>query len=254
MDNRTIRNYNENEDLNSVIELYKFHNPFFERRKEFFQYILCSPAVHKDGIFVSLFDDTVDGFLIVSINEDRGILVGEIIELFAICVISILELIQTAESYCLERGADIIYLRINIDSREYSILDKWVKYESSAIMAKPLSVYNILESILDIDILYELYTDRTILFVIDEEAIKVCVSSNSFNLTYSNIETNISDVFVAMTSKTFFGIIFGPINPYRAYITRKITIHGVPNSFKILKLLRCIKINVYGRIMLSDSV
>lgn len=256
MDKRTIRNYCEIDDLEAIMNLYKLNQHLFSRDVKLFKHFLEFPGVQNDSIFVSLANGTVDGIMIISIIGDRrGILVGKIIELLAISTFSTDDLIKKAEEYCVNRGADIIYLKPTVDISMLHALNKWIKYETpGVVMAKPLVILPIFKAVLNINLIHKYYINRNLLFVFDKEAIKLQVTQDSLDITHATKETENSDVRVMMESKTFLGIVFGSINPHLAYLNHKIRIHGVREIFTILRLLSSLKIDTFDRISLADSV
>ena len=255
MHNIMLREYNENDDLEGILNLYKSTNTFFSRDLEFFRHFTNFPGVHKEGIFVALRNGVVDGIAIVSVDEKEDVIEGKIIELLAKSILSMDVLIQRAVEYCCNKGADIIFLRPMMDSGMMDqVLNGWIKDDAGVIMAKPLSILPILQILLDVDLVKRFYTGKSILFVFSDETIEVKVTHESLCISHPIEEITNSDILVKMDPKTFLEIIFGLINPYIAYLTGKIRIRGVKNIFKILKMLNCLKINVWHSIAFVDDV
>ena len=255
MDNTTIRNYSEEDDLEGILNLYRATNTFFSRDMKFFRHFINFPGVQNDGIFVALRKGVVDGITIVSIDEKEDIVEGKIIELWAKNILSMSMLIQRAEEYCCNKGADIIFLKPTMDSSMIDqVLNGWVKDDAGVIMAKPLSILPILNVLLDIDQVKRFYTGKVLLFIFGDETLEVQVTHESLCISYPIAEITNSDVLVKMDPKTFLGIIFASINPFVAYLTGKIRIRGVKNVFKILKLLNSFKTTTCRNVALVDVV
>ena len=255
MHNTTIRHYNENDDLDAIINLYKSAPSFFPRDENIFRHFTNFPGVQEDGIFVVLTGEVIDGIAIVSIVEKDNIIEGKIIELLANSTLSMDLLVQKVEEYCRNKGADIIFLRpmIKCDVGE-QCLKGWVEDDSSVMMVKPISILPILQFLLDGDMVKKFYAAPNISFVFNDAKIEVKVTADSLYVMHPIAKNTNSDVLIKMNPKTFLEIIFGLINPYIAYLTGNVKIHGTKNIFNVLKLLKCLKTKMNQSIAIVDSI
>lgn len=250
-----MRNYHE-DDVAGVIGLYDstpIKGPFLVRNESFFRHFIRHPGVHN-GVFVAEKDGEIEGIAIVPISEKEDLIEAKIIELRARNPLITDLLVQRALQYCHDKRADIVYIRPPIYEGVDKIFERWIKVDSGIMMAKALSVLPILKPLLDTDLVRKQYAGKSLLFVFDEEIIRVEVSSNAINAAVIDKVPQNPHIVVRMSSKTFLEIVFGRANPLIAYLARKIEVRGLKNTLGILKLLHSIRTRASWNVALVDEV
>lgn len=243
-----MRTYRQ-EDLPYLIRLYNHTlagRPHFIRDENFLRYFMHCPGVDEDSIFVASVDDQITGFAILSVTiEEGGLRQGNIIELQAKDVSSIYTLIQAALDYCNGKDVDTIVVvppplpQVNV------VFKDWLKLETGVMMAKTLSLSSLLQALLSNEEIRKSYVGKKIVFHIGEEIVEV-----------GDIDRKPEEaaILVIMSPQTFLKIVFGQVNPYVAYLTRRIRVRGVRNTLPILKLLCMIKLHTPLYVSLADRM
>lgn len=247
-----VRTYRQ-EDLPYLIGLYNHTlvgSPHFIRNENFLRYFMHYPGVDEDSIFVVSVNDEITGFAILSITtEEGGLRQGDIIELQAKDVSSMHSLIQATLNYCNGKDVDTIVVVPPLLPVAKVALKDWLKLETGVMMVKTLPLSSLLQALFFNEEMRarirNSYGGKKIVFHIGEEIVEVGDIDS---------EPEEAAILVIMSPQTFLKIIFGKVNPYVAYLTRRIRVRGVRNTFPILKLLCAMKLPTPLYVSLADRM
>ena len=235
--------------LSRLIKLYNHtlaDTPHFIRDEDFLKYFMQCLGVNKDSIFVASVDDQITGLVIISITtENSGLKQGNIIELQAKDLPSTQALIQVALNFCKDKDVDMIVVVPLPLPKINAVFKDWLKLETGAMMAKALSISSLIRASLSNQEIRDSYEGKKIVFHIGEEIEKFGDITS---------ESEKTAILITMSQQTFLKIIFGQVNPYVAYLTRKVKIHPMQNIFPILKLLRRMKMPTSLYVSLIDRI
>ena len=242
--------------MDGIINLYNSslpNGPSFVRNADFLRHLMHYPGT-QDAIFVAEKGSEIEGIAIVSISNKEELIEGNIIELRAKNASTIDLLIQKTLQCCCARGVDIVSVRPLMDKDTAKIFDGWIKVDFGVMMAKPLYILPILEALLNTDLVKKHYTQKSLVFNLDEEIIRLEVSANGVQIGELGRPLENSAIQVTMSSKTFLDIIFAWANPYIAYLAGRIRIRGLKNALVVLRLLYSIRIESPWYVALADQV
>lgn len=251
-----IRRYRP-EDYSDVIKLYNStgsDGPFFARDEQYFNYFLAHPGVRPDSVFVAASEDGVEGVSIIAINQDERYTIGKIIELWASGKAVGSALVQKAVDYCCDKGVD----RLEISPPAFLDSDKtfaeWQKIsQQGVLMIKPLSLKPLLAALFDVTTLQRIKPSKGLLFVCDDETIRVKISGTSVSIEGNKSPRDGSYIMVKVSPQTLLELIFGSANPYVALLTGRIKIRPLRSTARALKILRAIRISQPWSLAIVDS-
>lgn len=241
----TVRTYKQ-EDLPLLIRLCNrtlAGLPHFIRDENFLRHFMHYPGVDGHSIFVALMGDQVTGLAILSITTEGGLRQGKIIELQAKDASSIRALIQATLNYCNDKDVDTIVVVPPPLQHANEVFEGWLKSETGVMLVKTLSPSSVLQALLSNEKVKDFFVGKKIVFHIGEEIIDVGNSDS---------EPCEAAIEVFMSPQTLPGIIFGHVNPYLAFLTRRIRVQGLRNIFSVLKLLCMMKLPTPLYLSLAD--
>lgn len=247
------------EDMPDVIKLYdqsQATNPHFVRDENFLSYFIHYPGAEEDSIFVASVNEEITGLAILSITTEKGgFRQGKIIELQAKDVSSANVLIQRCLNYCNSKNVDMIVVVPPPWLEEAMTLKDWLRFETGVMMVKTLSILSLLQSLLSSEKIRNAYAGERIGFKIGDEVIEIKKTSKLAEVSdIANRKPEEITVWVIMSPITFLQIIFGQVNPYIAYLTRRIKVKGVLCALPVLKLLRVMKLSAPIYVSLADMM
>jgi len=192
------------------------------------------PGVHEHSVFVASVDGQIAGLAILSITtEAGGLRQGSIIELQAKDVASIRALIQATLNYCSGKDVDTIVVVSPPLQLANEVFRDWLKSEMGVMMVKTLSSSSVLQASFSNDEIRQSCVGKKIVFHIGEETVEAGDIDS---------EPEEAAIEIFMSPQTLLKIVFDQVNPYVAYLTRRIRVRGVWNILPILKLLCMMKL------------
>ena len=245
------------EDVSHFMELYEHtfvENPHFVRNENFLRYFMQYPGVDKDGVLVAEVKSEIMGLAVVSITQVGGLRQGNIIELLAKDATSLRALIRAVLDYCKRKDVDSIVLVPPPTRVADEILKDWIKFETNVMMTKILSFSSLLQASFSSEKIKEFYAGQKFLFQVGQETVEIKITSKKIDV--SGVESRKRDetIWVSMSPQTFLKIIFDQMNPYVAYLTRRVKVQSVKNTRLILKLLRMMQLTKPFYTSLADRL
>jgi len=252
-----VRDFRE-EDLPQVIELYEhasIKNPHFVRNEAFLNYFMTHLSVNKGGVFVTETDGRITGFVIVSVTmEQGGLKQGNIVELQVKDVSSLPALVHAASDYCTQNDVDAIVAVAPLLPEANAVFKNWVKFDTGVMMAKTLSPAPLLEALLSSERTRSLYAGEKIAFHIGADLINVEITPTKAHIFQTGRKQDKSVAQVFMSPEVFLKLALGQLNPYTAYINRKLKLKGAKNTFSLLKLLFSMRLHAHFFTSLADRM
>jgi len=252
----TVRNFRK-EDMPFLMELYEnlstksFH---FIRDESFLKYFMSYPGVDEEGIFIVQAADEITGFAIVSITEEMELRQGKVLELQAKDASSIRALIHGALNYCKSRDVDTVIVVPPPLGETDEILKNWIKFETGVMMTRTLSVSSVLQAIFSNEEIRNSYVNKRIVFHVGDEIVEVTITPRLVEVNHLDNEPKEADMLISMSPQPLLRIVFCRANPYVAYLTGKIRVRAVRNTFRILKLLDMMKLVIPSHVSLVDRM
>ena len=252
-----VRNYTE-EDIPSIVGLYnssRVGSPHFVRDESYFKHFTNYPGVSPQSIFVAARGDSILGVLIASVSERDGYKEGKAIEVWAEEDTIVEALLQRAVHYCENESIDMLYVRLPARLAQSQAFAEWTNIGQEGVtMVKALDPLPLLRALYNGRV-RNLCQGKNFLFVLDDKAIEMKPYQDSVDVAEANTES-LTDGYikVTMSSRTFLEVVFGLISPYLAYLTGRIKIQGIRNTFTVLKLLRAIRVDIPWSIALVDDL
>lgn len=252
-----VRNYTE-EDISSIVGLYNSSlvaSPHFVRDESYFRHFTRYPGVSPQSIFVAARGDSILGVLIISVSNKDEYKEGKVIEVKAEEDTVVEALLRRAVHYCKNESIDMLSVRLPAKLAQSQALTEWMNIGQEGVtMVRSLDPLPLLQALCHGKV-RDLCRGKGILFVLDDKAIKMKPYQDSLNIAEADKEkVTDRDIIVAMSSKTFLEVVFGLTSPYLAYLTGRIKIQGMRNTFRVLKLLRAIRIDIPWSVALVDDL
>jgi len=251
-----IRNYAEG-DLSKILDLYNStsnNNPSFSRDEHFIRYCARYPGVSEDSIFVAVENENIYGLAIVSISNVGDLKQGNIIELVGRDSSSLELLLQTAEDYCIGKDVDMIATAEPANVDISNVFFKWIRFERTVMMCRPLSILPLVHALLNREEIKNCFAGKQFFFTINTETIQITVKSGDVEVFQLDMSAIRGPLSVVMSSEVFLQISFGTLNPYMAYLTRRLQIKRPRSIPIILRLLRVITLDSPWSTALVDCV
>lgn len=252
----SVRNYKE-EDLPRVLVLYSSisnNSLHYARDEQVLRYLTHYPGVSEDGIFIAEEDQEIIGLAVVAITDAGEFRQGNIIELQAKDVPSLVSLVRAALHYCEGKYLDMIMavppLHLDLE-RAFS---GWQRSETTVMMCKLLSGLSLVKGLLDSKDIRNSYSGKRIIFYIDSEKVEVEVTPESVRVTKGDSDDSRAAISVMVSAKVLLELAFGASNPYRAFLTRQLRIGRLKDAPLILRLLSRIKLNAPMFLPLGDRI
>lgn len=246
------------EDLPQIIGLYEhasIENPHFVRNEAFLNHFMTNLVVNRGGVFVTEKDGRITGFVIVSVTvEQGGLKQGNIVELQVKDGSSLRALVDAASDYCTLHDVDAIIAVAPLLPETNAIFKNWVKFDTGVMMTKTLSPAPLLEALLSSERTRSLYTGEKIAFHIGEDLINVEIAPTKAQIFQTGEKQDKSVAQVFMSPEVFLKLVLGQLNPYAAYLERKVKVKAARNTFSLLKLLFLIRIDKHFFTSLADRM
>jgi len=234
------------EDLAQVITLYDKHfaeNLGFDRSEGFLKHFMHYPGVDKNSVFVTEVNSKITGFAVVSVTSEQGGLIqGNVIELRINDASSMRVLIRTIEDYCKKKDVDTIVLVAPTQLGTEEVLKGWLKFDTGVMMAKQLSLSSLLRALLSAQKIRSSYAGRQVAFRIGDEILNARITLEQIYVSDSNDKAGQAATQIRMSPHTFLRIALGQLNPYTAFVTRRIKIRDARNIVPMLRLLYMMRI------------
>ena len=247
----------EQEYLSHFMELYEHtlvENLHFVRNEHFLKYFLQYPGVSKDGVLVAEVKGEIMALAVVSITEIEELRQGNIIELLAKDATSMRALIRAVLNYCKRKKVDSIALVLPPSRVSDEVFKDWIKFETNVMMAKILSISPLLQALFSNEKIKEFYAGRKIGFQVGQETVEIKITSKTIDVSDVKSKKGDETIWVSVSPQTFLKIIFGQMNPYIAYLTRRVRVQSVKNTLLILKLLRMMQLTTPFYTSLADRL
>ena len=251
-----IRNCTEG-DLPKILGLYKStlsKSPCFARDESLLRYFTHYPGVSGDSIFVAVENEGIVGLAIASITSDGDLRQGSIIELQATDTSCLDSLVQAAFNYCAGKDVDIMVAVPPVHLDKGKVFTGWLEFKRTVMMCKPLSILPLLQVLVDTEKMRKSYAGKELLFMVDSEIIRIRVSADRAEAVQVNTACSKLGILLVMSSKTLLEIAFGVVNPYTAYVTRRVRIQRLRDAPKVMKLLRILRLDMPWSVALVDSM
>ncbi len=255
MSNLVIRSYRP-EDLPGIVELYEStppKAPFFLRNREYFDYFISFPSVRDDSIFIATGEKGIEGIAIIAIVQ-KGYTVGRIIELWASEVIVEDALVQKAIEYCCDNGIDAVEINSPTFLDTGNTFKSWVRTNPEGVlMVKLLSLVPLLQALFDTTTLKKIGAGKGFLFECEDEIVEVKIGENEVSVGEGDkSQQDLDNILIRVSSKSLLRIVFGLTNPYIAFLTRRINIQGAKNIFRVMRMLRAIRVGQPWTVAIVD--
>lgn len=247
----------EQERLSHFMELYEHtlvENLHFIRNENFLKYFLQYPGVSKDGVLVAEVKGEIMALAVVSITEIEELRQGNIVELLAKDSTSMRALIHAVVDYCKRKKVDSIALVLPPSRASDEVFKDWIKFETNVMMTKVLSVSSLLQALFSSEKIKEFYAGRKIGFQVGQETVEIKITSETIDV--SDVKSRKGDemIWVSVSPQTLLKIIFGQMNPYMAYLTRRVRVRNVRDTLLIIKLLRMMQLTTPFYTSLGDRL
>jgi hypothetical protein len=252
----SVRNYRE-EDLPRALVLYgsvSDKSLRYARDERVLRFLTHYPGVSEDGIFIAEEEQEIAGLAVVAITDAGELRQGNIIELQAKDVPSLVSLVQAALHYCEDKNLDMIMAvpPVHLDSgRAFS---DWQRSETTVMMCKLLSGPALIERLLDNEDIRNSYSGKRLVFYIDGEIVEVEITPESVRVTRGNSDASRAAISVTASAKVLLELAFGVSNPYGAFLTRQVRIGKLKDAPLVLGLLSRIKLNSPMFLPLGDRI
>ena len=247
----------EQEYLSHFMELYEHalvESLHFVRNENFLKYFLQYPGVSKDGVLVAEVTGEIMALAVVSITEIGELRQGNIIELLAKDAASMRALIRAVLNYCKRKKVDSIALVLPPSRASDDVFKDWIKFETNVMMAKILSISSLLQALFSNEKIKAFYAGRKIGFQVGQETVEIKITSETIDVSDVKSKKGDETIWVSVSPQTFLKIIFGQMNPYIAYLTRRVRVQSVKNTLLILKLLRMMQLTTPFYTSLADRL
>jgi putative sterol carrier protein len=252
-----VRDFRE-EDLPEIIELCEqalIKNPHFTRSEASLSHFLINLGHSRSKAFVTEEDGGVTGFVIISITmEQGGLKQGNILELQVKDGSSLSALVNAASDYCNLNNVDAIVTVAPLMPETNNAFKNWLKFDTGVMMTKTLSPAPLLEVLLSSKRTRSLYAGEKISFHIGEDLINVEITPTKAYILQTGEKQDKSVAQVFMSPKVFLKLTLGQLNPYTAYISRKLKLKGAKNTFLLLKLLFLMRLHPHFFTSLTDRM
>lgn len=245
-------------DSKHLIGLYDrslAENVHFIRKEHFLKYFMQFPGVNGDSVFVAEMNGDITGLAIVSVTtEIGGLRQGSIIELLARDLLSMRALIRAAVDFCNLKDVDLIVAVPPPLPGADVIFEDWSKFETNVMMTTILSLSSLLQPLLSSEKIRTVYARKKVVFQVGRETVEARIGSRTIEIGKIKGELRHADILVSASPQSFLRIIFGQLNPYVAYLSRRIRIRGVKNALPMLKLLRMMQLTKPFYTSLADRL
>jgi hypothetical protein len=210
---------------------------------------------NRRSAFVTEKDGKLTGFAIVSISmELGGLKQGSILELQGEDLPSMRLLVQAALDHCKLNDVDSIVAVPPALPKSNEVFRDWLKFDTGVMMAKSLSPEPWLRALLSSERTRSLYAGKKIVFHIGTDIISTEMTPTEVHFLQASWKQGKAFAHVFMSPEVFLKLILGQLNPYTAYLNRKVKIRGVKNTIPLLKLLYLMRVNAAFFTSLADRM
>jgi putative sterol carrier protein len=150
-------------------------------------------------------------------------------------------LIRTIEDYCRKKDVDAIVLVAPTQPGTEEVLKDWLRFDTGVMMAKQLSLPSLIRALLSAKKIRSSYAGKQVAFHIGDEILNARITLERVYVSGSNDKSG-KATLIRMSSHTFLRIVLGQLNPYTAFVTRRIRIREPRNIVPMLKLLYMMRI------------
>jgi putative sterol carrier protein len=245
------------EDMPQVIELYKctaIKAPHFARNGAFLDQFAKYPSTNK-GAFVTEVGGRITGFALVSLTMEQGSLKqGNITELQVEDITSMRTLLAAAVAYCKLSDVDLIVLVAPPLLETKNVLKDWLRFDTGVMMVKTLSPMPLIKVLLSSERTRKLYAGKKIAFHIGADIVNVEITPNEVNVSQATAEHDKAFASVFVSPEVFLRIVLGQLNPYTAYLNRKVKIKGARSTLSVLRLFCLMRVTAPFFTGLSDRM
>jgi len=241
-----VRNYRAEDDLEKVLRLYNsVESPCLVKDGHFFTHLIACPGVEPDGIFICEGDDETYGIVIVAVEEEDGLLRGNIVELYVKTGLAAEKLMQKVVDYGRNRNLDMVTSRMGIDKKISEYFNEWIKIDSGVVMVKPLCCASLLKALIaggNID--RRSLLNKRLVIAFEKEAVEIDGTVQPISINpLTEILPN-SEIVVRIRDGTFLEIVFGLTGPFLAYVRRRVQINRLGDVPDVLRFLASLKVGV----------
>lgn len=238
--NPSVRNFQE-KDFRVLKGLYQrasVHKPHFTRSEDFLKYLMQYPGVNEDSIFVAEISNEITGLALVSITTEMGGLKqGSITELLTLDLSSLRLLIKAAVNFCSHKDVDMVVVVPPPLSGVNEVFKNWMQFETNVLMTRILHLPSLLQALLSSEKIISSCSGRRIVFEVGHESVEVKIGSRAIEVSDVSFDKRRTEMLISTTPQVFIRIVFGQLNPYVAYLTRRVRIRELKNTRIILRLL-----------------
>jgi putative sterol carrier protein len=248
----------EEKDLPQITALYEdvsVRNPHFVRNNAFVIQFMNQFSVSEHKAFVTEKDGRLTGFVMVSVTiEQDGFKQGNILELQVKDSSSLLALVNAASDYCNLNDVDAIIAVAPPVPYTNKVFESWVKFDTGVMMTKTLAPAPLLEVLLSNERIRSLYAREKIAFHIGTDLVNIEITPTKAHVFQIGKTQNEAGARVFMSHDVFLKLVLGQLNPYAAYVKRKVKVKSAKNTFALLRLLSLIRIDRHFFASLSDRM